>query len=269
MRIDGRGRPADRYLITPFFLDQPAMGHLRLNKGGAWINQPTMAPGPRLIRIGAVHEPLATAVQATIAAGQRPVSIAGDCCAVIPVITGLQRAGLMPRLLWLDAHGDFNTPDTSPSGFLGGMPLAMLVGRGDTSLLQTLGTELLDEADVLLCDARDLDREEALALAGSKVVHCRTLDALLAHPLTDRPLHVHFDTDFLSLEDAPAMLYPAPGGPRLAELGALGRHLTGSAAPVSVSVTTWDFERDTGRRTERACLEALGLLLGGETSTTN
>lgn len=264
MRSDSRGHPADRYLITPFFLDQPAMGHLRLNRGGAWVNQPTMAPGPKLIRLGAVHEPLATAVQATIAAGQRPVSIAGDCCAAIPVITGLQRAGLRPRLLWLDAHGDFNTPDTSPSGFLGGMPLAMLVGRGEMSLLQALGTMPLDEADVLLCDARDLDRDEASALAGSKIVHCRTLDALLAHPLTDRPLHVHFDTDFLSLEDAPAMLYPAPGGPKLAELGTLGRHLASSAMPVSVSMTTWNFDADTGRRTERACLEALALLLGGE-----
>jgi arginase len=177
------------------------------------------------------------------------------------VITGLQRAGLAPRLLWLDAHGDFNTPATSPSGFLGGMPLAMLVGRGDTALLRALGTRPLAEEDVLLCDARDLDPEEGRALAGSAVRHCRSLEAVTAVPVADRPLHVHLDVDVLSLEDAPAMRYPVPGGPRVSALQALGRQLAVGGAPISVSVTTWDFDRDQDGRTARACLEALGGLL--------
>jgi arginase len=251
----------DRWLVTPFSLDQPAPELLGLASTGAWVNRAALSDGPTLQRLAGLHESLAAAVQTAVTAGDRPVSIAGDCCAVIPVLTGLQRAGLAPRLLWLDAHGDFNTPATSPSGFLGGMPLAMLVGRGDTTLLRALGTRPLAEEDVLLCDARDLDPEEGRALAASAVRHCRSLEAVMAVPVADRPLHVHLDVDVLSLEDAPAMRYPVPGGPRVSALQALGRQLAAMGAPVSVSVTTWDFDRDPDGRTARACLEALGGLL--------
>lgn len=247
----------DRWLLTPFSLDQPAPELFGVAAPGAWVNRAALPDGPTLQRLSLLHEPLAAAVQATVAAGERPVSIAGDCCAAIPVLTGLQRAGLAPRLLWLDAHGDFNTPATSPSGFLGGMPLAMLVGRGDTTLLRALGTRPLAEADVLLCDARDLDPEEGRALAGSAVHHCRSLEAVMAASLADRPLHVHLDVDVLSLEDAPAMRYPVPGGPRVSAVRALGRHLAALGGAVSVSVTTWAFDRDPDGRTATACLQAL------------
>lgn len=253
---------ADRWLVTPFSLDQPVAALFGLAATGAWVNRTELPDGPTLQRLAVLHEPLAAAVQATVAAGDRPVSIAGDCCAAIPVIAGLQRAGLAPRLLWLDAHGDFNTPATSPSGFLGGMPLAMLVGRGDTTLLRAVGTQPLDEVDVLLCDARDLDPEEGRALARSAVRHCRSLEAVMAESVADRPLHIHFDVDVLSLEDAPAMRYPVPGGPRVGALQALGRHLAALGAPISVSVTTWAFERDSDGRTRAACLQALAGLLG-------
>lgn len=253
----------DRLLLTPFFLDQPSPAHLGLATADTWLNQPELPGGPVFQRLAALHEPLAAAVHATVAAGDRPVSIAGDCCAAIPVVAGLQRAGLAPRLLWLDAHGDFNTPATSPSGFLGGMPLAMLVGRGDTGLLDAVGARPLPESDVLLCDARDLDPEEAEALAGSDVQHLRSLDDLMASTLADRPLHIHFDVDFLSAADAPGMRYAVAGGPRLLEVAALGRHLAAAGAPVSVSVTTWAFDRDPERVTEAACLRALASLLVG------
>jgi arginase len=252
----------DRWLVTPFSLDQPASELLGLAAAGAWVNRAALSDGPTLQRLAGLHESLAAAVQAAVTAGERPVSIAGDCCAVIPVITGLQRAGLAPRLLWLDAHGDFNTPATSPSGFLGGMPLAMLVGRGDTTLLRALGTRPLAEADVLLCDARDLDPEEGRALARSAVRHCRSLDAVMRESLGDHPLHVHLDCDILSLEDAPAMRYPVPGGPRVPALHDLGRHLAAMGAPLSVSVTTWAFDRDADGCTATACLQALAGLLG-------
>src|SRR5262245_20522119 len=215
-------------------------------------------------RLAAVQAPLAAEVQRTVASGDRPVSIAGDCCAVIPVIAGLQRAGLAPRLLWLDAHGDFNTPTTSPSGFLGGMPLAMLVGRGEQDLLRALGMKPMDERDVVLCDARDLDPGERTAIEGSKVRHVRSLERVLDERFDDRPLHVHLDVDILSLEDAPAVLYPVPGGPRVSALRELGRRMNAARAPVSVSVTTWVFDRDADGGTATACLDALDGLLGAE-----
>lgn len=56
--------------------------------------------------------------------------VSGDCTTSLGVIAGLQRAGRDPGLVWVDAHGDFNTEATSPSGYLGGLPLALAVGIG-------------------------------------------------------------------------------------------------------------------------------------------
>jgi arginase len=253
---------SDRRLITPFFLDRPSVPHRGLP--GNWLNDVTLHDGPLTKRMSAVHEPLAAEVARTIGAGDRPVSIGGDCCAVIPVIAGLKRAGVAPRLLWLDAHGDFNTAETSPSGFIGGMPLAMLVGRGDQELLRALGMEPVPERDVILCDARDLDPGEREAVEGSEVRHVRSLAAILEDDLSDRPLHVHLDVDVLSLEDAPAVLYPVAGGPRCTELVELGRRLAARKAPMSVSMTTWVFDRDADGRTAEACTTALEGLLAKE-----
>lgn len=251
----------DRVLVTPFFIDQAAPAHLRLSTFAAWINQPVVSGTTPLMRVASIGEPLAAQVQRVALAGDRPVSIAGDCCAAIAVTAGLQRSGLSPRLLWLDAHGDFNTPETTRSGFLGGMPLAMLVGRGDQTLMERLGARPLPEDDVVLCDGRDLDPEEQTALDGSGVVHLSSVDRLQALELADRPLHVHLDVDIINPLDAPAMAYPAANGPRLPELEAMADWIARAAPPVSVSVTTWAFDQDEDRHTERACLRVLRRLL--------
>jgi arginase len=257
----------DRTLITPFFLDRPSPEHLRLSTTADWVNRPRLPEAALPQRLAAIAEPLAEAIRATVTAGDRPISIAGDCCTVIGVIAGLQRAGLDPRLLWLDAHGDFNTAETTPSGFIGGMPLAMLVGRGDQSSMAAVGARPLDEANVTLCDARDLDPGEREALAASRVRHVTRIEDLLALPADDRPLHVHLDCDIIDPADAPAMAYPARGGPRLTEFVSVLQRFTSEMRPTSVSVTTWDFSRDVDQRTEWVCLQAVNTLLGTETLT--
>jgi arginase len=251
----------DRILVTPFSIDQAAPAHLRLSTFAAWINQPLVAGATQLERVASIGEPLAAQVHRVLQAGDRPISLAGDCCSVIAIVAGLQRSGIAPRLLWLDAHGDFNTPETSPSGFLGGMPLAMLVGRGDQTAMQRLGVRPLPETDIVLCDARDLDPEERRALDGSAVVRLSSIDRLQALELADRPLHVHLDVDIINPLDAPAMAYATDGGPRLPELEAMAAWLALAARPVSVSVTTWAFDRDADRHTEQACLRVLRALL--------
>ncbi|OFV92204.1 MAG: hypothetical protein A3J75_03605 [Acidobacteria bacterium RBG_16_68_9] len=210
-----------------------------------------------LRRLAALSEAIAAFTERSLRQGQRPVSIAGDCCAVVGVITGLQRAGTQPHLLWLDAHGDFNTPDTSPSGFIGGMPLAMLVGRGEQTILVQLGTRPLDEAAVVLCDARDLDPLERQALASSRVVHLGSTERLEAFDFGSDPVHVHIDADILNPRDAPAMLYPAGGGPGVAALETVLRRVTGRSRVISVSLTTWALDRDPTGATEEAVWRVL------------
>jgi arginase len=254
----------NRFLLTPFFLDRPEPRLQRLARPDWTLNQPNLPDGTVPCRLAALSEAIAAFTERSVRLGQRPVSVAGDCCAAIGVITGLQRAGTQPRLLWLDAHGDFNTPDTSPSGFLGGMPLAMLVGRGDQTILERLGTRPLDEAAVALCDARDLDPREREALASSRVAHLASTERLDAFDFGPGAVHVHIDADILNPLEAPAMLYPAAGGPGVAALEAGLRRLVARWRVISVSLTTWALDRDQTGDTEVAVRRVLDAALSDD-----
>jgi arginase len=252
----------DRVLLTPCFLDDRSPALEALAEPGWRINAPDLAPGRTTSRLRAVHEPIAAFVAECLAVGARPISIAGDCCAAIGMAAGLQRAGVEPTLVWLDAHGDFNTWETTPSGFLGGMPLAMLAGRGDQTMLDAVAARPVAESRIVLADARDLDPLEQDALAASDVAIVRDLRDLAAHPRLRGPLYVHFDTDIADPGDVPAMRYPAPGGPALGTLrDALGA-LAASGLIVAVSVSTWWPDLDADGRSRSTSLALLRTLLG-------
>lgn len=251
----------NKFIVTPFILDQPVPDLESLVQADHILNKPVLSEATSQQRMSQIHQPLACFVADAIADGERPVSIAGDCCTTIGVLAGLQSAGLDPVLLWLDAHGDFNTWETSPSGFIGGMPLAMLVGRGEQTMMNAAGTIPLLENQVMLCDARDLDPLEKQALAKSKVLHFNDIRDLLQHPLLARPLYVHFDTDIVNPNDAPAMSYATPGGPTAAELQVIFRSLARSARIVAVSMTAWNFALDKDGRSQAACMGLLRSLI--------
>jgi len=178
------------------------------------------------------------------------------------VLAGLQRAGLDPTFFWLDAHGDFNTWDTSPSGFLGGMPLAMLTGRGEQTLMQSLGLQPLADTKVILSDARDLDPGERESLQASAVNHVRHFDELLSWQLPEGPLYLHLDVDVIDPQAAPAMDFPVSGGPTMELVGAFLERLARTGRLAALSISAWNPEKDTDAQTERAVLRLLGPFLG-------
>jgi arginase len=197
---------------------------------------------------------LADLVHQTVSKGDKPVSIAGDCCTSIAVLAGLQHAGVFPTLIWFDAHGDFNTWETTPSGFLGGMPLAMLVGRGEQTVLEGLNMKPLSEERVVLSDARDLDPGERLAVNQSDVMHLPNINDLLKDPLPSGPLYVHFDTDVIDPEEVPAMNYPAPGGPSAETIRRVFHHLANSGQIVATSLSSWNPELDQNDISRDICI---------------
>src|SRR6266536_6491346 len=75
------------------------------------------------------HALLYQAVADTLARAARPLLLSGDCTTALGAVAGLQRRKRDVAVVWLDGHGDFNTPATTITGYLGGMPLAMLAGR--------------------------------------------------------------------------------------------------------------------------------------------
>jgi arginase len=185
--------------------------------------------------IVAVNRALAEAIQAY--PGRVPIVFAADCVSALGAMKGLEAQ--RPHIFWYDAHGDFNTPETTPSGFLGGMPLAMLVGRGDLGLLDALDLKPIPEENVVLTDARDLDLQEAEALARSRVTHLRRFEDSLAFLLTGRPLYVHLDTDVVDAAELPGLLYPTPGGPSLEAVAASVERVAHDGHVVGLLVSLW------------------------------
>jgi len=252
----------NRFVLSPFFLEKPLPAAERLALPDWTINKPLLQEDGQMARMSMVHRHLADIVAKTVKSGYRPVSIAGDCCTVIGVLAGLQRAGVNPRLVWLDAHGDFNTWETTPSGFIGGMPLAMIVGRGDQTLMQAMELTPYPERQVILADARDLDPAERELLQQSEVLHVTEVASIPQLISSDQPLYIHLDVDVLDSSEAPAMRYPVKGGPTLNTLREMAERLANTGRVGGVSMTLWDFDQDADRRTERASMALLKAALG-------
>jgi len=186
-------------------------------------------------RMGALYRHLADRV----AVVEHPIVYAGDCVSVIGVLAGLEQRGIRPTLIWFDAHGDFNTAETSPSGFFGGMPLAMLTGRGEQTIVDGAGLTPLPDERVILVDGRDLDpgEDEAIAASGITVT---SVDQL-AHSLPPGgPLYVHVDGDVVDPGDMPAMNYPAADGPPLEAVRMAMIHLATTGRVVAFSISSWN-----------------------------
>lgn len=251
-------------ICSPLFLDRSTDATLQLFEPGDVVISAAPGAGDQAESLAPIHRELAETVAAIVAKGERPYAIVGDCCQVIPVMAGLQRSGVQPTLIWLDAHGDFNTWETTPSKFLGGMPLAMLTGRGDQRLMQAVELAPIADARVVLADGRDLDPGERVLVEASGIRFLRSLDALQSEALPDGPLYVHFDTDVIDATDAPAFLYPVPGGPTAEAMRDVLATLMATDRVVAVSVTAaWDAAKDADGATVAAVKQALEGLPSG------
>ena len=249
-----------QFILTPYFLDQPLSGLEALYQAGWQINQAAPAGITEVRRIAGIHAGLASLVEEAVKVGRRPISIAGDCCATMGMLAGLVRSGIDPHLIWFDAHGDLNTWETSPSGFLGGMPLAMLAGLGEQTILELLEIAPLPQEQIILTDARDLDPGEKELVASSRITHLKDPLALLETPLPDRPLWVHFDTDVVDPAFVPAQNYPAPGGISPEDLGRIFSHLAETGKVAAVSLSSWAPDLPGAEESQAICLELLKLL---------
>jgi arginase len=247
-----------RWMVTPFFFEQPEPGLRAAVPAGAdcALTPVTGVADRSPASLATLHRPIAAFVETCARDGVLPVSIAGDCAASLPVMAGLQAAGLEPVLVWLDAHGDFNTAETSPGGFLGGMPLAMMVGRGDLAIGRNAGLAPVAERDVWLIDARDLDPHERVALANAQI---NRLDmAGLAGLRLTRPVHLHIDNDVVDAAQVPANNFPVPGGPSLDSTIAACTRFAAANDIRALSFSGWNGALDRDGRTAAACASLIG-----------
>ena len=116
------------------------------------------------------------------------------------------------------------------------------------------------EADVIISDVRNLDPEEGVMLRGSEVTIHETLDALDAAPLPDKPLYIHFDTDVVDCAEMPAMSYPEPDGPSLAESIASLKRARSRSHVAGVLFSLWNDTLEGGAEAQEATLELIRAL---------
>lgn len=187
-------------------------------------------------RLGLANGHLSRLIAAERRAGGFPVGLLANCSALMGMLGGLQRSGpgerpLRVGLVFIDAHGDFNTPETTLSGMLGGMPVAISAGLGLERLRLKSGLDpALRERHIVLAGVRDTDPLEQDLLDRSAVEHLSVDDIRTRSPNVDRQMrrlaeqtdviYVHVDMDVLDPREVAGHPLTVPNGPTSLELAA-------------------------------------------------
>ena len=228
------------------------------------------------INIGMLGKSTAALVARARSSGTPVLVLAGDDTATVGVVSGIQKADGASRALgvvWIDAHGDFNTPDTSYSGILAGMPLAVIAGLAGPRWREAAELDLPVAADrLLLLGLREIDKaeEELLkthAVSRLTTEQLRTVsvlnDAIEALARRSEILYVNIDLDVLDPHVVPSITTPSAGGLEIEELSAILTSLVQTGKVAVVSVTSLNPGAGArGQRSVQAALKVVEGLLG-------
>jgi arginase len=218
---------------------------------------------------------LAATVRAVDERGEFPLVLGGDHSVSIGTLGGLGAADARRGLIWFDAHGDFNTAETTPSGNIHGMALAVNLGRGDSRLtgLVRPGAKALEENTVIV-GLRDLDAGEREALAASKatVFTMRHIDEMGMRAVMEQAIaiasrgvdrvHLSLDVDVIDPFEAPGVGTPVPGGVTYREAHLACEILADSGAITSMEVVEINPTLDDRNRTSELAVGLLASALG-------
>ncbi len=218
---------------------------------------------------------LADAVAEVARSGAFPLVLGGDHSIAIGTIAGMARTLRDVGVIWVDAHGDFNTTDTSPSGNIHGMPFAVSLGIGDERLLRARGdAPAIAGRHAVLVGARTLDDGEKTLLrqAGVTVFTMTEIDKYGMREIMDRALtiagsdtagiHISFDVDAIDPTEAPGVGTPYPGGLtyREAHLAMEMAHESGLLRSMEIAEVNPILDREN--RTARVAVGLAGSALG-------
>jgi arginase len=215
-----------------------------------------------------VNAKLATQVHANLENGTFSLVLAGMCSSCLGTLAGLAEKNI--GVVWFDAHGDFNTPETSPSGFLDGMALAMAAGLCHDDLAHRLGlSRPVPLAQIVHVGGRNFDQPEweALQRSAVQVVTAQEMQqagvAVALAPALETlrkqvtEIYLHVDIDVLNSERYPANEFPAAGGLALEELTEALQLIGKKFAIRAAALTAYNPDFDPEGKTLRAGLQVL------------
>ena len=224
-----------------------------------------------------VHE----AVHAELKLARLPILLGGDHCLAVGSISAVARhcreAGKRLRVLWLDAHADFNTSVLTPSGNLHGMPVACLAGHGPKELVELGGhVPALAAKSIRQIGIRSVDpgekrfvHEAGLEVFDMPYIHeigMRHTMALALAPLDEHThLHVSFDVDFLDPEIAPGVGTTVPGGPTYREAQLCMEMIADTGRLASLDVMELNPALDERNKTAELAVDLIESLFGKST----
>ena len=226
---------------------------------------------------GTVHD----AVHAELQLGRLPILLGGDHCLAIGSISAVARhcreSGRKLRVLWLDAHADFNTSTLTPSGNVHGMPVACLCGHGPRELVEIGGkAPAISSKVVRQIGIRSVDPGEKRFVheQGLEVFDMRYIDEMgMRHTMelalatldANTHLHVSFDVDFLDPEIAPGVGTTVPGGPTYREAQLCMEMIADSGRLASLDVMELNPALDVRNKTAELAVDLIESLFGKST----
>jgi arginase len=261
-----------------------SLGYQIEDWGNVAVEQPERAPqGPAnaryLPQIAETCRRLARAVEQAMARGQIPLVLGGDHSVAIGTIAGVSRHFRKRKarigVIWLDAHPDMNTPQTSPSGNVHGMPLACSIGMGPRPLTHIYGyAPKVDPKNVAIIGLRDVDLLEKphVKRSGVRAFTMRDIDergmrAIMAEALEiamagTEGFHVSLDMDSVDPQEAPGVGTPVRGGLNYREAHLAMEMICDSGRMVSMEVVEVNPVIDEANRTAVLAVELVMSALG-------
>jgi arginase len=232
-----------------------------------------------LPEIAIACQKLADQVEAALEEGSIPIILGGDHSIAIGSVSGLasfqRKRGNRVGVIWFDAHGDMNTPETSPSGNIHGMPFAAILGHGARELTQISGfSPKVYPEDCVLIGARSIDPEETVTLknSGIRVVTMRELDERGMSAVMDEAIwwasrrtvgfHVSVDMDFVDPYYAPGVGTPVQGGPTYRESHLAMEEIADSGKMLSFELAKVNPVLDNANRTAELGVQLISSAFG-------
>ena len=261
-----------------------SLGYEVTDLGNVIVAQPESLPIERetaryLPQITQTCGRLADLVETAAAEGATPLVLGGDHSIAIGTVTGmsshLRKHQNKLGLIWIDAHADMNTPDSSPTGNVHGMPLACCIGIGPEELTTLRGyTPKVNPANVALVGLRDVDRAEVPVVqrTGVQAFTMRSIDEQGLQSVIRQAIeiatngtagfHLSFDMDAVDPDEAPGVGTPVPGGLTYREAHLAMEMICDSAKMLSIEIVEVNPVLDQANRTAVLAVELVTSALG-------